>query len=329
MKVLVGDIGGTKTILQLVDATGDARHVLRETRFDSHAYGDFLDLVREFLGGGTEAPQRACFGVAGPVEETPRGQSVATTHLPWHLDSDALSRALGIPKVLLINDFKAVGYSIAALSAADLAVIQTGRAAAQEPRVVLGAGTGLGVAQLLWCGGRYQVVASQGGHVNFAPIDERQQHLLRYLSAKQDYVSFEHVLSGPGLVTIYQFLLDTQPEPEPGELARQRRAGDAAAVITEFALAGRDARARQALQLFADIYAAYAGSLALVNLAYGGVYLAGGIAPKILPVLDSERFREVFARKGKMSALLKDIPVTVIVNTKAGLVGAMQAAMDL
>lgn len=331
MNILAGDIGGTKTWLQIVSVHDAGASVLREQRFDSHGYDDFLSLAREFLHQAQveTAVERACLGVAGPVEENASGQTVETTNLPWRLDSAALSNALGISRVLLINDFKAIGYSIEALGPGDLATLQAGRPAPRGPRVALGAGTGLGVAQLLWCGGRYQVFPSQGGHVDFAPTDTEQAALLRYLMERHEHVSCEHVLSGPGLVVIYEFLLETDGAPESPALAAERQRRDPAAVIAEAGLAGRDPRAHQALTLFSDIYAAQAGNLALINLAYGGVYLAGGIAPKIMHVLDTDRFREVFARKGRMTPLLRDMPVAVITNPKAGLIGAVEAARRL
>jgi len=195
--------------------------------------------------------------------------------------------------------------------------------------MVLGAGTGLGVAQLIWCGGHYEVIASQGGHVSFAPVDEQQAALLEHLRTRRDHVSYEHVLSGPGLAAIYEFILASDPTPEAPAMAAERRTQDPAAVIAQAALAGRDEHARRALEMFADIYASQAGNLALINLAAGGVYLAGGIAPKILAALDTERFRRIFARKGPMAELLRDIPVSVILNAKAGLLGAVQAARRL
>lgn len=331
MKILAGDIGGTKTLLQIANAEGDRLEVLYEERFDSHRYGDFLPLAEEFLqhAGHRSGVDKACFGVAGPVMATPAGETVETTNLPWRLDSARLSEALGIPKVGLINDFKAIGNCVEALTAADVRVLQAGRPDARGPRMVLGAGTGLGVAQLLWCGGRYEVFASQGGHVDFAPGDAQQVALLQYLMARHDHVSCEHVLSGPGLVSIYQFILDRAGTPESPELAAKRQTHDPAAAVAEAALAGEDSNARRALAMFADIYAAQAGNLALINLAYGGVYLAGGIAPKVVAFLDSDRFRETFSHKGRMAPLLKDIPLSVITNAKAGLIGALQAARRL
>lgn len=331
MNILAGDIGGTKTWLQIADVQDGGVTVRHEERFDSHRYDDFLSLARDFVdhsgyGGSIE---RACFGVAGPVEEGDRGQVVHTTNLPWYLDSARLGEALGIPRVLLINDFKATGYSIEALGPEDLATIQPGKPDPRGSCMVLGAGTGLGVAQLVWCGARHEVIASQGGHVDFAPINDEQAALLEHLQARQDHVSCEHVLSGPGLATIYQFILAGDPAPESPAMAAARRDGDPAAAIAQAAMAGRDARAGHALAIFADIYAAQAGNLALVNLAFGGVYLAGGIAPKILDALNCDRFREVFRRKGRMAPLLADIPVSVILNSKAGLIGAVQAARRL
>jgi glucokinase len=329
--LVVGDIGGTKTLMQVVDTADGTARVLHEQRYDSHAYGDFLGLARDFLQrtAPPSVPHRACFGVAGPVTESRHGQTVETTHLPWRLDSAQLSRDLGIARVLLINDFKAVGYGIDALGPGDTAVVQVGRPRDHGPRMVLGAGTGLGVTQCLWCGGHYEVFPSQGGHAGFAPADGEQTALLAYLRDRHGHVSWEDVLSGAGLAAVYEFLLDTEGGTESPELASRRAAGDAAAVIAEFGLAGRDPRARRAVEIFADVYAAAAGDLALINLAYGGVYLAGGIAPKLIAALNTPRFRRVFAAKGRMADILRDIPVAVILNTRVGLLGAVQAALRL
>jgi len=330
MRVLAGDIGGTKTLLRLVEVEGDQPRVIHEQRYDSHQYSHFLALTREFLAGVADAqPARACFGVAGPVTETPQGQTVETTNLPWRLDSAELSHALGIRHVLLINDFKAVGYCIDRLAPHDLAQLQRGRPQTHGPRMVLGAGTGLGVAQLLWCGGHYEVFASQGGHADFAPGDDEQIALLRFLTARHGHVTWEHVLSGSGLVSIYEFLITADHADGSNLLAQRRQDQDPAAVISEAGLADRDPHARHALQIFADVYAAQAGNLALINLAYGGVYIAGGIAPKIIQLLDTDRFRRIFADKAKMTGLLNDMPVAVIINEQAGLLGAMQAALRL
>lgn len=331
MKILAGDIGGTKTLLQLLDVSERRQVMVQEHRYDSHQYEDLLPMVQDFLAQAalSSLPDTACFGVAGPVTETPQGQQANITNLPWQLDSERLSTALGIPRLRLINDFMAIGYSIEALKDSDLTVLHHADPIERAPRMVLGAGTGLGTAQLLWCGHGYEVFASQGGHADFAPGDEQQLALLQYLLQHREHVAYEDVLSGPGLVRIYQFMRQAHPYDEPAELTRQMQNGDAAAAVAQFALEHGDENARRALTMFADIYAAQAGNLALINLAYGGVYLAGGIAPKVLPVLDTQRVRDAFTRKGKMSALMQDIPLYVIRNTKAGVLGAAQAAQRL
>lgn len=331
MSVLGGDIGGTKTLLRLAEAAGGGQRVIHEQRYDSHQYNDFLTLARDFLHAvpDSQAPARACFGVAGPVTLTPHGQAAETTNLPWRLDSARLSRELGIANVQLINDFEAIGYSIDALTPDDLTPLQQGRHQDRAPRMVLGAGTGLGVAQLLWCGGQYQVFASQGGHSDFAPGNDEQLALLRFLTSRHGHVTWEHVLSGAGLVRIYEFLLTADRRGGTDLLAQRSQDQDPAAVISAAGLAGRDARARHTLEIFVDVYAAQAGNLALINLAFGGVYIAGGIAPKIIDVFDMDRFRRIFSDKGKMRDLLQDVPVAVIMNEQAGLLGAVQAALRL
>lgn len=331
MRVLAGDIGGTKTLLRLVEVADSGHRVVREQRYDSHQYGHFLDLARDFLHGAPDSrlPDRACLGVAGPVTETGDGQRVETTNLPWRMDSSELSRELAIASVLLINDFKAIGYSIEALTPDDLAQLQRGRPQPHGPRMVLGAGTGLGVAQLLWCNGRYEVFASQGGHADFAPGNDEQVGLLRYLTTHIGHVTWEHILSGSGLVHIYEYLSQSDGTGGVNLLDQPHRGLDPAAVISRAGLEGRDARARHALEIFADVYAAQAGNLALINLAFGGVFIAGGIAPKIIDMLDTDRFRRIFADKAKMTELLQHMPVAVIMNEQAGLLGAVQAALRL
>lgn len=327
MRILAGDVGGTKTLLQLADVEPEALccTVVAERRFDSGAYPDLAPMAQEFLAAQGEAGVgAACFGVAGPVvDEGPR-QHAGLTNLPWRLDSEALSHALGIPQVRLINDFQAIGYGIDGLQPSQLETVQERHRLPAGPRLVLGAGTGLGVAQMFRCGAHHDVYPTEAGHMAFAPCDEQQIDLLRYLRSRHERVSGERLLSGFGIEAIYRFLTAAGTDPERRE--RVLGAPDPAAAVSAGALDGTDPEAVGALELFASIYGSVAGDLALMTLATGGVYLAGGIAPKILPFIASDHFRKAFNNKGRMAPLTLGMSVQVIMEPKVGLVGAALAA---
>lgn len=328
MRILAGDVGGTKVLLQVADIDRDAVTVIAEWRVDSAAYDGLLPIVTAcFASAGLTGVtiDAACFGIAGPVQAVGAAQAAKVTNLPWIIDSEVIARALGNAHVRLINDFQALGYGVAALTAADVVVLQAGTDQPRAPRVVIGAGTGLGQGILIWQGDHYEAIATEGGHVDFAPTDDVQQELLRYLAAKFGRVSYERILSGPGLVNLYSFLAERDPRASTALLA----AIDPAAAIAAAALAGTDPLAAQALALFVRIYGAQAGNFALSCLATGGVYIGGGIAPKILPALRNGTFMQAFLDKGRMAPLLAAMPVRIIVNPKAGLLGAVLAASRL
>ncbi len=324
--VLAGDIGGTKTLLQLAEFEAGAlrpRRIVRAHRFDSAAYDGLASMVREFLGDDCSPRLQACFGVAGPVAGGLQRQTAQLTNLPWQLDSVALTAELGVGTVRLVNDFAAVGYGIEALVPDDVQVLQERSPRGDTPRVVLGAGTGLGVALLLPCNDGYSIVPTEGGHTDFAPADPLQEGLLAFLRAELGHVSWERLVSGPGLVSIYRYLLSRDGADPAGDPLLQ--APDRAAAI-----AGSETpRARAALDLFVSLYGAFAGNVALMTLAYGGVYLAGGIAPKLLPHLQQGTFARTFADKGRMRPVLEAMPVYVVTNPQAGLLGALLAASRL
>lgn len=328
MRVLAGDIGGTHTRLLLADVESGAIHVVVETQYASGAFDGLAPIIEAFLASHRGGPriEAACFALAGPITETPAGQRARITNLPWQVDAPALAQTLAVPQVTLLNDFAAVGYGIEALADDDLVALQPGVAQAQAPRVVLGAGTGLGVAQLAWCGAGYTAIAGEGGHLDFAPRDAQQHALLQHLERKFGHVSYERVLSGPGLCAIHAFLRDGNAASTRAEPKTAIGIDDPAAAISAAALAGRDALATAALALFVDIYGAFAGNLALLTLARGGVFLAGGIAPKILPKLQDARFLRAFTDKGRFAPLLADIPVRVVLNPRVGLLGAARVA---
>lgn len=325
--VLAGDIGGTKTLLQLCRfSSGGECRIIHEERYDSKAHGGLAPLLRAFMNAASSAavPAAACFGVAGPVE----GRRAGLTNLPWQIDAAEISREFGIPAVRLINDFEAIGYGIEALVPGDLVTLQEGKAGGNLNRVVIGAGTGLGVGLLVWRGDGYEVLASEGGHVDFAPQDDLQIGLWRHLSQQFGHVSYERLLSGGGLFHIYSFLRDSGRVESP-ELRLAMQAGDPAATIAGFALRGEDPLAMLALDTFTAIYGAQAGNLALTMLAGGGVYVAGGIAPKIIDRIKEGGFMRAFLNKGRYANFMATVPVHVVMNQKAGLLGAARCAASL
>ncbi|MGD8558191.1 MAG: glucokinase [Gammaproteobacteria bacterium] len=321
MRILAGDIGGTKTLLQLADYKDGEFSVLAEQRFDSAAFGTFEAVVEAFVtehGNKAQNLESACVGVAGPVS----GQTAKVTNLPWQLDSQSLADQLGIARFSLINDFQAIGYGIEQLGADDLVTLQEGHPVTGGTRAVIGAGTGTGHGILAWCNGAYQVLPCEAGHAGFAPANEEQTRLLRFLQSRFDVVSVERVLSGPGIKNIFDFVCHQQQGQLSGVLQQALDSDDPTPMIVDDALQGGDPVAVKTLDLFIAIYGSAAGNLALTALATGGVYVAGGIAPRILSKLSDGAFMQAFNNKSKMQALLSAIPVKVINNPKVGLIGA-------
>ena len=315
MPILAADIGGTSTRLLLKDGTD----TIAEQDFPSQNYPDLNTILESFLKAHAETkPVAACLAVAGPV----RHGNARVTNLPWVVNEADISEAFAIPRVRIINDFEAVGYGLANLEPSDFHQLQTGLPDAAGTRALIGAGTGLGVAIVTRCGKRWQVLPGEGGHVDFAPRNALQQALLNYLLEQTARVSVEMLLSGPGLERIYEFIC-FQHDIDP-ESARR-----SAASISSTAMMGMDPLAVKTLELFVEIYGAQAGNLALISLATGGVFIAGGIAPKILSLLGSERFLNAFCDKPPMQDLLRSIPIRVVLNTRCGLLGAVQVASDL
>jgi glucokinase len=330
MQVLAGDIGGTHSRLCIMETDGRHHQTLIAGRYPSVDFDGLSAILRRFIadlaGHRRELPGRACLAVAGPVEAGPDGESARVTNLPWTISAAALVAEFGFRDVRLINDFQAVGYGIDGLSPGDLAVLQAGVPVAHGPRAVLGAGTGLGQAILVWQGERYVALPTEGGHAGFAPTDALQDELLSFLRARHGRVSCERLLSGPGLAAIYEFLRGRGETAESAEVAAALRAGDPGAVIGAAAIDGGDALAGAALDLFIAIYGAHAGDVALTAGASGGVYVAGGIAAKILPRLRGGRFISAFNDKGRMRSFVESIPVSVVTADTVGLVGAALAA---
>lgn len=322
-RLIGGDIGGTKTILQLAELSGGKVSERLTRRYDSTQFSDFQDILQDFLdqAGTAGYPHAACFAVAGPVT----GRQAKLTNLPWQLSSHAIATEFSIPSVKLINDFEAVALAVENLPSADLLTLQAGQEQPQATRVVLGAGTGMGVAWLPWWQGRYHALPTEAGHIDFAPVTPLQIRLLEALQMKFGHVSVERLLSGAGLTHIFKFLQSIAAVPSGGSVLEE----DSGAAIAALALDRNDPVAIQALELFAEIYGAYAGNLALAGLCRGGVYLAGGIAPKIAGVLRAGGFIAAFRAKGRFSAFMSGIPVHIITNPHTGLLGARQEAQRL
>ncbi|MEC4818561.1 MAG: glucokinase [Scytonema sp. PMC 1069.18] len=339
--LLAGDIGGTKTILRLVEVSEESHlRTICEERYRSGDFPDLVPMVRHFLEkAGTQAPEKACFAIAGPVVNS----TAKLTNLVWFLEVERLQQQLGILQIVLINDFTAIGYGILGLiKDDDILTLQVGKPNRDAPIAIIGAGTGLGQGFLVKHGNIYQVFPSEGGHSDFAPRTELEFQLLKYLLDKHDIqrVSVERVVSGLGIVSIYQFLRDRQITEESPEIAqivrtweqeagKQEKSVDPGAVIGAAALQKTDKLSEQTIQFFIEAYGAEAGNLALKLLPYGGLYIAGGIAPKILPLIQQSTFLLNFSQKGRMRPLLEDIPVHVILNSQVGLIGAAICAARL
>ena len=312
-QILVGDIGGTHCRLALAAVTAGRVRLLRQGTFQSDEASSLSALMRHFLG--TDAPPTsACLAVAGPTD----GRQVRFTNLDWQIDTRLLQAEFGFASTRLINDFLAVGHGLDALAAADLVTLQAGGPLPHAPRLAVGAGTGLGVAQSVWMRTGYQPLASEGGHIAFAPIDDEQVSLWRFLQMEVGRVSVERILSGPGIAALYRYCRAASGRP----LQADRQPAE----ITAAALDGTDPVAAWALRLFARIYGQTAGDLALIAQARGGVYLAGGIAPQILPFLLADEFLRGFRLKGRFSEWMESVPVHVILDKDVGLKGAALAA---
>lgn len=325
MKVLAGDIGGTKTLLRVVEQRGADFTVLHETRFASQQFEQFEQLFARYLHEAGELAHDvvcATLGVAGPIRHERGRSSAEITNLPWRLGSDALSALSRIPRVYLINDFEAIGFGLGQLGPSDVARLQDAPTRDARVRLIVGAGTGLGVAlHLLQDDHTQRVLPSQGGHMGFAPADALEDALLHYWRSRLDRVSWEHVVSGPGLVRIYEFLHHRLAPPDDAQYRAVFASGDPAAAIAD-AAAGGEAVCMQTLDLFTRLYGRVTGDLALASLPFGGVYLAGGIAPKLLDHLHNGPFIDGFRDKGPMSPLMRDIPVMIITDPTVGVRGA-------
>ena len=321
--ILAGDVGGTKTLLGLFDPGPPLRPVhvaaFQSARFDS--LGAIVEVFRASAPGRVVA---AALGVAGPI----RGTTAVLPNLPWSVDAVELAALLGIPALALLNDLEASAWALELLADDQLATLLPGDGGAAGNQAVISAGTGLGEAVLLRAGERRTALATEAGHADLAPRTDLELDLLRWLRERHGRVSWERVLSGPGLANVHAFLTATARGDEPDHVTEEIRAGDAPALISAAALQGTSARCALALDLFAGVYGAEAGNLVLRALATGGVFLGGGIAPKILPWLRRPPFRQAFLDKGRLSPLLAATPVRVILDERATLLGAARLAAE-
>jgi glucokinase len=318
--LLAGDIGGTKTILALYSAESGPHAPLAEATYPSVEYPSLETLASEFLARVNLKVERASFGVAGPVV----GGRATVTNLPWVLDEAQLRAALDLSAVHLLNDVLAVAHAVPGLGSVDVRTLNQGAPADGGAIAVIAPGTGLGEAYLTWDGVRYRAFASEGGHTDFGPNTPLEMEMLRFLQQRFDHVSYERICSGIGLPNIYRFLKESGYASEPAWLAEQLAADDPTPIIVAAALdTSRPCELCAAtLDLFVSALGAEAGNMALKVLATGGVYLGGGIPPRILPLLAGGEFMQAFLRKGRFSELLSRMPVRVILNSKAALLGA-------
>jgi glucokinase len=319
--LLAGDIGGTKTNLAIYSSQGSPRNPLVEATFPSGKYPNLESLVGEFLEKTNLLVERASFGVAGPVV----GCQATITNLPWVIEERQLEEKLKLKSVRLLNDLAAIAHAVPILGAGDLYTLNGGVPIAQGTLAVIAPGTGLGEAYLTWHKSRYQAYASEGGHADFAPVTPLQLEMLRYLQERFDHVSYERVCSGKGIPNIYQFLKDTGYAVEPDWLTEQLSAADDLTPVIVNAALDEEKKCQlctETLNIFVSILGAEAGNMALRLMATGGVYLGGGIPPRILSALDQPDFMQTFTQKGRFSELLSRIPVHVIRNPKVALLGA-------
>jgi glucokinase len=320
--ILAGDVGGTNVRLALFEPVGGLLVRREEVKLGSRDFGTLDDAVARFLGGRRRVTA-AAFGVAGPVRE---GRCEAI-NLPWVVDAAKLARGLGLPDVILLNDLVANGVGLGELSETDFAVVNCGDEDPAGVGALISPGTGLGEAILIRDGRGWRALPSEGGHASFAPRNPREIGLLQYLQKDLAHVSAERVISGRGLATVYRFERERSGLPEPAWLSAEiARRGDAAPAVSEAALSGKDPVAARSLEHWVSLYGAEAGNLALKVMATGGVFLGGGIAPKVLPKLLDGTFLGAFCDKGRLAALLARIPVRVVLNDECALLGAARAA---
>ncbi len=325
MQILAGDIGGTNTRLSLYHALSHNRlEPLREATYPSTEYSGPEAILHQFLQGlDLELIERACFGIAGPVVN----QTCEATNLPWRVSAEAIRKEFGFDASWLVNDLEANAWGIEALPEQDLFLLNHGDPGAAGNRAIISAGTGLGEAGIYWDGNNYRPFSSEGGHTDFSPANLLEYELLEWLSELHGHVSWERLVSGPGLESLYHFLSGYHQTRQPDWLRSEMHEKGGAPAISSAALSGRDPLCVETLDLFITLYGREAGNQALKIMARGGVYLGGGIAPRILPRLKQGGFLQAFFDKGRMRPLMEAMPVRVILNDKAALLGSARYAL--
>jgi glucokinase len=320
--ILAGDIGGTKTYLGLFSVEGSRVHTIESDSFKTADFDSLESLVLQFLKG-RDPVRSACFGIPGPVVEN----SVEATNIPWKLNGYDVARATGIRRVYLVNDLVATGFGLGILSPEETLVLNRGDQSGPGTSALIAAGTGLGECILYWNGFEHVVLPCEAGQSDFAPHDGLQIELLQWLQRKHPVVCLERVLSGPGIVNIYDFLAETGRGKESPQIKEEMRVGDPAAVITRAAQQNECDLCRQAMDIFLSVYGSEAGNLALRVVALGGIYIGGGIASKLGNLFTSPIFMKSFLEKDRMEDFMPQIPVRVVLNDRTGLLGAAQYAL--
>jgi glucokinase len=320
--ILAGDVGGTTTRLAAFELTGGKLRPIVEQTYKGADYASLDAIVAEFVASHKLRPTHACCGISGPVHEG----SARTMNLPWVIEATSLARQLHLASFLLINDLEANAWGVAALGPEDIETLNAGESGVSGNAAVIAAGTGLGEAGLYWDGAHHRAFACEGGHGDFAPRTALEIELLQYLRGKFEHVSYERLVSGQGLCNIYEFLCQTPGRKEVPALAEAMRGQDLAAAISEAALAHRSPLCTEALDLMVSIYGAEAGNVALKFMAYGGLYVGGGIAPKIVAKLQDGTFMRAFLAKGRLQRIVAAMPVRIIMNPNTALLGAARCA---
>lgn len=324
--ILAGDIGGTKTLLALYEFSGKHLIELKLKKYSSKEYQNLESIVKDFLDSQQINPSSAAFGIPGPVENG----IAKSTNLPWVVEEKLLSERLSIPKVKIVNDLAATAFEIPYLKVDEIIEVKPVKANNRNQRfVIVAPGTGLGQAFLLCEGNKKVVVDSEGGHVDFAPTNQLEEELYIYLSKKFERVSYERIVSGNGLINVFDFLVDSNFAKPEAETLKRMITEDKAAVITYQALNNGDKVCEKVLDIFVEVLGAHCGNLVITLLATGGVYLAGGIPHKILPRLQTKIFAESFNNKGRLSEIVKATPVFVLNHNNAALSGASKIALEL
>lgn len=324
--ILAGDIGGTKTNLALFELENDELKIVAQEQFSSKAYDNFIDLMNTFKQKYcTQKIEALCLGIAGPIID----ERCRTTNLPWDIKASDLKDEFGIESVKLLNDLESTAYGMLYLKEDEFISLNPNARKSNGNIAVIAAGTGLGEAILYFDGKSYHPIGTEGGHTDFAPISSQQDELLTWLRRRYPgHVSYERIVSGIGIYTIYEFLAETNFAPQPNAMLNIEDGVDKSAMVSSCALEQNDPLCLETLRLFAEIYAAEAGNLALKSMSLGGVFIGGGIAPKILPIIKSDYFLNAFFSKGRFEELLRRMPLKVSLNQETALIGAARFAFD-